>query len=378
MIAAMLVGSALGGGAVGGVVGWQAAHSQTAQAAPAPTAAAATTAAPANLLSNDSTVAAVKKAAPAVVTVVNTLNDQATPNQLQEIPSPFGDGAPERPHAPNKASGSGVIISNDGYIVTNNHVIDQAKSLDVIYADGSRHMATLVGADAFSDLAVIKISDPVPAVAALGDSEALQPGETVVAIGSPLGNFKNTVTAGVVSALHRSLGNREGLLQTDAAINHGNSGGPLINTRGEVVGINTLVVRGDGTLGDQAEGLGFAIPSATVRTVTDQLIAHGKVERPFLGVTPQMLDPDIAAQLGTEQTKGALIMQVEPGTPADKAGLREGDVVTALNGQPIDEQHTLIASLANHRIGEQIELTVLRDGQTQTIKVTLGERPTHM
>jgi 2-alkenal reductase len=164
-----------------------------------------------------------------------------------------------------------VIISSKGYILTNNHVIENEKKLQVIFSDGSRRDARLVGGDSFSDLAVIQVQGTVPAVAAFGDSNALLPGQEVLAIGSPLGDFKNSVTAGVVSAVHRSVGPQEDLIQTDAAINHGNSGGPLIDEAGEVIGINTLVVRSDGTIGDQVEGLGFAIPSATAKTVSDRM-----------------------------------------------------------------------------------------------------------
>src|SRR5262249_39607326 len=167
-----------------------------------------------------------KQASPAVVTVINTLRPDAQQNELQQNPFPFPQ--PQQPQRQPRASGSGVIISSDGYVVTNNHVVESAQSLAVIFADGSRHEATLVGTDPLVDLAVIRVKDAVPGVAALGDSTILQPGETVIAIGSPLGDFKNSVTVGVVSALNRSVpgSGQEGLIQTDAAINHGNSGGP--------------------------------------------------------------------------------------------------------------------------------------------------------
>jgi len=255
------------------VVGSQLANAQPAQAAPAITSTAATPVPVTN--GSDATVASVKKVVPAVVTIINTLDDAAQTTPLQQVPSPFGEGLPEQPQTPRKGSGSGVIISEDGYVATNNHVVDGAKELEVIFADGSRHAATLIGTDPFSDLAVVQVSDPVPAVAAIGDSNALQPGERLVAIGSPLGEYKNSVTSGVVSALNRKVGPMEGLVQTDAAINHGNSGGPLINEAGEVVGINTLVVRGDGSMGAQAEGLGFAVSSDTLKTVSEKLIKYG-------------------------------------------------------------------------------------------------------
>ena len=229
-------------------------------------------------------VTAVKQVSPAVVTVINTLKPDAVPSAQQQLPFPIpGQEDPNQPQRQPRASGSGVIISQDGYIVTNNHVVEGAASLAVTFADGSRHDATLVGTDPLVDIAVIRVKDAVPAIAPLGDSDALQPGETVMAIGSPLGDFKNSVTAGVVSALNRTVpgSGQEGLIQTDAAINHGNSGGPLVNLRGEVIGINTLVVRGGGSTGDQAEGLGFSVPSKTVKQVSDQLIQTGTIEHPL-------------------------------------------------------------------------------------------------
>src|SRR4051794_27392315 len=244
-------------------------------------------------------VTAVKQVSPAVVTVINTLKPDAVPNATQQLPFPIpGQEDPNQPQRQPRASGSGVIISQDGYIVTNNHVVEGAASLAVTFADGSRHDATLVGTDPLVDIAVIRVTDAVPALAPLGDSDALQPGETVIAIGSPLGDFKNSVTAGVISALNRTVpgSGQEGLIQTDAAINHGNSGGPLVNLRGEVIGINTLVVRGGSSTGDQAEGLGFSVPSKTVKQVSDQLVQTGKIEHPYLGITYSMIDADIAAQ----------------------------------------------------------------------------------
>jgi 2-alkenal reductase len=372
LLVGALLGSTLAGGVAGGVVGWQLGQAEPAQAAvPAASTAPSVSAAPAN---SDAVVEAARKVGPAVVTIINTLDEHAQPNPLQQAPSPFGEEQPG-PTPSRKGSGSGVIISEDGYIATNNHVVEHAKTLEVIYADGSRHEARLIGADAFSDLAVIKVNDSVPAVATIGDSNALEPGQRVVAIGSPLGDYKNSVTVGVVSALNRKVGPMEGLVQTDAAINHGNSGGPLVNEQGEVIGINTLVVRGDGSFGAPAEGLGFAVSSDTLKTVSDKLIKYGEVERPFLGVQYTLLNPDSAAQLDIEQTEGALVETVEESGPAGKAGLQRGDIITAVGGQAIDEQHTLTGLIMGRSVGEQIELSVLRDGEPLTITVTLGERP---
>jgi|HigsolmetaAR202D_1030399.scaffolds.fasta_scaffold00067_43 Trypsin-like serine proteases, typically periplasmic, contain C-terminal PDZ domain len=326
-----------------------------------------------SISNSNSTVAAVQATSPAVVTVINTLETSSVSNPFQQFGFPFGGR--QIPQAERKSSGSGVIISEDGYIVTNNHVVENSASLEVIYADGSRHSAKLIGTDAFSDLAVIQVKDPVPAVAQLGDSDALQPGETVIAIGSPLGDFKNSVTQGIVSALNRNVGGQEGLIQTDAAINHGNSGGPLINLQGQVVGINTLVVRGNSNSPDQAEGLGFAIPSSTVKSVCEQLIAKGKVERPYLGIQYTLLDLDIASQLGIDRSEGALIQAVEQGGPSAKAGLKPGDIITAINDQSIDNDNSLSSVIMRFKVGEKVEVTAERDGKTLSFAVTLGERP---
>jgi serine protease Do len=218
---------------------------------------------------------AVEKVGPAVVTVVGTVPGQET----------FFGRLPD-----SSVSGSGVIISQDGYIITNNHVVENTTDISIVLADGTTVPARLVGRDAFSDMAVLQISsDSIPAIAQLGNSDNLKPGESVIAIGSPLGDFKNTVTAGVISATERMVDmdqnyQMEGLIQTDAAINQGNSGGPLVNLAGEVIGINTLIVRGGNYGNAIAEGLGFAIPSNKARAISDQLITNGFVDYPYLGI----------------------------------------------------------------------------------------------
>jgi 2-alkenal reductase len=312
---------------------------------------------------SDTAVEAVQLVGPAVVTVINRTQQ--------------GMG-----------SGSGVIFSDGGYILTNNHVVEGASQLAVVFADNSRREARLVGTDPLNDIAVIQVDGDLPAVAALGDSAALQPGETVLAIGSPLGNFRNTVTAGVVSALNRSVGSMEGLIQTDAAINSGNSGGPLINLRGEVVGINTLVVRSDLDFGSSAapvEGLGFAVPSSIFRSVADQLIANGEVRYPYLGVRYLPIDGEIAAQLELPVQNGALVQSgvngqpaVEPGSAADQAGVQDGDIIVAVNGTRIDYNTSLRQLLLRHNPGDTVQITILRGGAEQTLEVTLGEREPNM
>ncbi|HLH74343.1 MAG TPA: trypsin-like peptidase domain-containing protein [Chloroflexota bacterium] len=311
-------------------------------------------------------VSVVKKAGPAVVTVVN----QAPP-----IQTAFGQiGQPE-------ALGSGVIIDKDGHIVTNNHVVAGGGSFQVIFANGQQKVpATLVGRDPVSDIAVLKVNVPVPAVATFGNSDDLQIGEQVVAIGSALGDFRNTVTHGIVSGLDRTLPADSGealsgLIQTDAPINHGNSGGPLLNLQGQVIGINTAVVRSTGVGGDIAEGLGFAIPSNTVKQIADQLIQHGVVPRPFLGVTAGMISPPIASYYGLSVTHGALIQSVEAGSPADKAGLKAGDVITAVDGTTLDDTHSLANVLLAHKVGDSVQLSVTRGNQSLTLTATLGQRP---
>jgi 2-alkenal reductase len=301
---------------------------------------------------------AVKKTKPAVVTVIN---------QLQTRRGVFGSVAPQ-------ASGSGVIIDDKGYIITNNHVVSGEKSLTVIFADGSKADATLVGADATSDLAVLKVNGKVPAFAQLGDSSALEPGQAAIAIGSPLGDFRGTVTVGVVSALNRRVGQQQGLIQTDAAINNGNSGGPLINSLGQVIGINTLVVRASSD-GNVAEGLGFAIASNVVRDIVAQLISKGSIERPFIGITYQELDPQVATAMNLTVSQGVVVMQVEANSPGGKAGLQENDVVTALDGQKIDADHPLQTILFTHKVGDTVTLTIVRNGKEMQVKLTLVARP---
>jgi 2-alkenal reductase len=321
---------------------------------PATPANPADTAAPTTANLSDSMVAAVQRVAPAVVTVL----------------SDSGSGS---------GSGSGVVISEDGYIITNHHVVEGANNLAVVFADSTRQDATLIGSDPLSDIAIIQVNGGVPAVAAVGDAEALMPGEMVMAIGSPLGNFRNTVTAGVVSALNRSVANLEGLIQTDASINRGNSGGPLINLRGEVVGINTLVVRGaPGSSGfgiDQAEGLGFAVPSSIFNNVSQQLIATGEMKYPYLGIRYSQIDGDIAAQEGLTVQSGALVADVEPGTPAEQAGLQPNDIITSVNDISLAQENSLRYVLTQFQPGDTVELTVLRNGEEIKMMLTLGTRP---
>jgi 2-alkenal reductase len=218
----------------------------------------------------------------------------------------------------------------------------------------------------------------VPDVAEFGDSAALKPGEPAIAIGSPLGVFKGTVTVGVVSAVDRRIEVAEGLwmeglIQTDAAINQGNSGGPLINVAGQVIGINTIVVRRSGT-GAVAEGLGFSIASNTVKEVSQQIIQYGKVRRPYLGVRWAPVDPTVASAYELPVEFGVYVQEVEPGTPAEEAGLQPGDIITAIDGQPIDAENGFVTVLMRFDPGEEVDLTIVRDGTEMTVTVTLDTR----
>src|SRR5512139_4049547 len=304
----------------------------------------------------------VQKVGPAVVTVVGTIPGQMT------FFGPTGDQT---------VSGTGFFITGDGYIVTNNHVIEGAREVTIILSDGTQQTALLVGSDQFSDIAVLKTDGSVPAVAILGNSERLDPGESVIAISSPLGDFKNTVTVGVVSATGRSIDTGEGysienLIQTDAAINQGNSGGPLVNLAGEVIGVNTLIVR-QASGGTVAEGLGFAIPANIAQAIARQIIEKGYFARPYMGISYQPINPNIAARYGLPAQWGVYITNVEPGSPANFAGLQEGDIITSVGDVTLDETHTYVKALFSNKPGDTIPIVVMRNGQGTQLQVTLGE-----
>ena len=306
---------------------------------------------------------AVQAVSPAVVTVVGTVQGQSTF---------FGQTGDQT------VSGSGFFISDQGYVLTNNHVVDRTDTVKVVLADGTEESAKVVGTDRYSDIAILKVDGSVPAVAKLGDSSLLQSGETVIAIGSPLGDFKNTVTVGVVSATDRSIDSGqgyeiEGLIQTDAAINHGNSGGPLVNLAGEVIGINTLIVRSSGSSGDVAEGLGFAISANTAQVVSKQILANGYVSRPFMGISYQAISPDISAMYNLPVKWGIYVQKIVDGSPASKSGLQEGDIIDSLGGVQLDETHQYLNMLYTYKPGDTVSLGVLRNGKEMTIDITLGE-----
>jgi len=291
-----------------------------------------------------------------------------------------GSGVPreQREHA----LGSGVIASPDGYIVTNNHVIAKASEIEVMLTDKRTFKAKVVGADQQTDVAVIKIDASNLPTVPWGDSSTLKVGAIVMAFGNPFGlNF--TFTRGSVSALGRSglgIEEYEDFIQTDAAINPGNSGGALVNVKGQVVGINTAILspsRGIDGEGGWA-GVGFAIPSNTVKHEMASLIKTGKVSRGYLGISIEDLNSGLAHQFKVPDVSGVLVNSVEPGTPADKAGLKEGDVIRTLNGQTVATAGRLRSLVAGTNPGTQVELGILRNGQPVTLSVTLGEQPAKM
>lgn len=276
--------------------------------------------------------------------------------------------------------GTGVIYSSRGYIVTNNHVIEGQQRLKVIFQSGVQRDATLVGADPDTDLAVVRVEGDVPGTAVLGDSAALQPGQALVAIGSALGEFTNTVTTGIVSGLHRELQRRGeapllGMIQTDAAINPGNSGGPLVNLQGEVIGLNTAVVRQSGQDTNVAEGLGFAIPSNLAKVIADKLIADGQVIRPGLGVVTVQVTPGLVAEQSLPVQQGALVTSVVAGGPAEAVGIQTGDVIVALDGKQVNQETYLNFLLLAYRPGAIITVVVARGQDRFSMKVTLGAGP---
>ena len=270
--------------------------------------------------------------------------------------------------------GSGVIFKSDGYIVTNNHVINGAKELIVSLSDGRSLKGKVIGADEVTDLAVVKIDAKDLPTATFADSDQIVVGEPAIAIGNPMGlEFQGSVTSGVVSALNRTLGDGDArikLLQTDAAINPGNSGGALVNMDGKVIGINSAKIVANGV-----EGIGIAIPSNAVQNVISAIMEKGYVPRPYLGVS--IFDQQSAARYGYQLNlkKGVYLFQVVPGGPADKAGLRKGDVITAIDGTEIKGVSDLRAKIAEHNVGDKVELTIQRGNQERKASLTLEEMP---
>ena len=319
----------------------------------------------------------VSKAAPAVVTI----HSQMRVRQPQQYPfgnDPFfreffGDRIPQQaPERRREGLGSGVIVGQDGYVLTNHHVIDGADRIMVNLNDNRALEAKVVGSDPPSDLAVLKIEASGLPVLALGDSDRTRVGDVVLAIGNPLG-IGQTVTMGIISAKGRqtglSNGSFEDFLQTDAPINQGNSGGALVSTNNELVGINSQILSPSGG----SIGLGFAIPSNMARSVMEQLINTGKVRRGQLGIIVLTIPSEEASKLGVDQGPGVVVYQVQPGSAADRAGLRRGDIITALNGTAVNDPNSFRNIIAGTAPGSEVTLTVKRDGREQQVRATLDE-----
>src|SRR5499425_3570086 len=336
---------------------------------------------PAGVQSLPDFAALAKKLGPAVVNVATTQMRKTA----QQGPSPFGDDdsldqfwqrffggrLPRGPQQRQKGLGSGFIIDRDGTIVTNYHVVDDAEKITVTLSDGRSFDGKVLGKDQKTDIAVIRISAPqdLP-TAPLGDSDRLEVGEWVMAIGNPFG-LDHTVTSGIVSAKGRHIGAGpyDDFIQTDASINPGNSGGPLINLRGEVIGINTVIFSGSGG----NIGIGFAIPTNLVKELLPQLKDKGKVVRGFVGVTIQKVTPDLADSLGMKQAGGALVADVNKGGPADRAGIKIGDVITDFDGKEVKEANDLPMMVARATVNKNVSVKFLRDKKENAASVTIGE-----
>ncbi len=332
----------------------------------------------------------IEKASPAVVEISMTRIIKASEQQQNNpfLSDPFfrqffgGNGQSVRPRDQREMGlGSGVIISPTGYIVTNNHVVDKATTLKVTLSDGRDFPAKVIGADPQTDVAVVKINASDLPTMPFANSDASRVGDLCFAIGNPFGE-SHTVTMGIVSAkgrnLRESLGQIQNFIQTDASINPGNSGGALINARGEMIGMNTMILTGGGaSFGGEAGniGIGFAVPSNLTKQVMDQLMKNGKVSRGYIGVTLQSVTPEVAQQFGLKDTHAAVITQVVPGKPGAKAGLQVGDAIVGIDGQKIEDSNDLTLKVTEHAPGSTVSLDVIRNGKPMKVSLTLGTRP---
>ncbi|GAB3546191.1 Do family serine endopeptidase [Noviherbaspirillum agri] len=315
---------------------------------------------------------AAKRAMPAVVNIFTTKGTKEPRTPFMDDPlfrRFFGDQQEDRQFS----LGSGVVVSPEGYVLTNNHVIETADEIEVALADGRKAVAKVVGTDPETDLAVVKINvENLPAIT-LGHAEAAKVGDVVLAIGNPFG-VGQTVTMGIISALgrnHLGINTFENFIQTDAAINPGNSGGALIDAEGNLLGINTAIYsRSGGSL-----GIGFAIPVSTVKTVMESIISTGQVVRGWIGVEPQDITPELAESFGLTKKSGAIIAGVLKGGPADRAGIRPGDILVAVEGKPVSDTTDMLNLIAQLIPGNKARMTVLRKSQESTIDVVVGKRP---
>jgi serine protease DegQ len=353
--------------------------SETAQPPQSPPAVAAAPAPPAATPSRPSDFSLHEPAQRAMPAVVNIFTAKRLRTRRPGLPegSPLRRFFGEPPDEPRTATslGSGVIVTKDGLILTNNHVIEGADEIAVVVSAGNRRVAAkIVGADPDTDLAVIKADADNLTPITFGDSERLQVGDFVLAIGDPFG-VGQTVTMGIVSATGRNrlgINPIENFIQTDAPINPGNSGGALVDVRGELVGINSAIYSESGG----SLGIGFAIPVSMAKQVMEQLVKTGRVNRGWLGVQMEEIAPERAKQLGLPDQTGALVAAVVPGGPAERAGLRAGDVVRIINGKPIADSGTLLREITALAPGQTAELTIWRNGKEQQVKLEVGQRPT--
>jgi putative serine protease PepD len=349
-VAALVAAGAVGG--LASVAAWEAIDSESATTVTAttPVEPVSSTTQPQSSISS-----IVETALPSVVEV------RTESAAAETFPSPFQNPVPS-PRV--QGLGSGWVYDAEGHVVTNEHVVGGVEEVTVVFQDGTEVTATVVGTDPSTDVAVLKLEEGHEApVLPLGSTSSLKLGDTVIAIGSPLG-LQGTVTAGIVSGLGRDIPAPNeftiaGAVQTDAALNHGNSGGPLLDTGGRVVGMNAQIASETGA----NTGIGYAIPVETVKRFADQLIATGKVEHAFLGVVIE------------DAENGARLADIRTGSPADEAGLRQGDVVTEVDGEPIDSADDLRSAVESHKPGDEVDLTLRRDGESATVTVTLGTRP---
>jgi serine protease Do len=330
-------------------------------------------------------VTAAEKVRPTVVHIKTTYNGP-TSQQGENFSNPFDDlfkdffddgsgGNPKLKQAPQKASGSGVILSHDGYIITNNHVIDEADKIEVVLEDKRRYFAKVIGTDPSTDLALIKIEEKNLPFASFGNSDNLKVGEWVLAIGNPF-NLTSTVTAGIVSALSRNIdiirrednSGIEAFIQTDAAVNPGNSGGALVDVQGNLVGINTAILGG---YSGSYTGYSFAVPSTLARKVMDDLLKFGAVQRGLLGIQIRDIDPDFAEENKLSRNDGVYVIEPTPGGGAEEAGIKKGDIVIKVDGRSVQTVSQLQQNVAVHRPGDKVKVTVLREGKEKEMAVTL-------
>ncbi|MGQ0555415.1 MAG: DegQ family serine endoprotease [Nitrospiraceae bacterium] len=379
------VGSAIGIGLMSGVLVWGGHSFSASQASSAPTStpAAAVITTPANGFTD-----VARQVTPAVVNITTVMTERVSdgsplPDELRDrmeefFGKPFdprrrGPQSPGEHRGPRRGQGSGVIISADGYVLTNNHVIDKAHEVSVTLPDKREFKGKIIGADPKSDLAVVKINaSSLPAIP-WGDASQLQVGEYVLAVGNPFG-LNSTVTLGIVSAVgrgHMGITQYEDFIQTDAAINPGNSGGALVNTRGELVGINTAIFSQTGGY----QGVGFAVSTTMAKPIYENLIKTGKVVRGYLGIGLQDLNQDLAKSFSMKDSKGALVSDVKEDSPADQAGLKQGDVIIEYQGILIEDGVALQRMVTRTPVGSKVPVKVMRDGRARDLTVRIGEQP---